>query len=85
MLQEGDTILIPALWFHYIIHQPLEGGGRCVALTFTQQKPWGSEGVPGPRSPVAADVASYAQETVAARRGDPEWAEWRRRLDQESP
>lgn len=75
-LHEGDTLLIPALWFHYIIHHPLAGDGRCFALTFTQQKPWGRGGVPGPRSPVAADVTTYARETVTARERDPRWAEW---------
>ena len=80
-LHAGDVLFIPALWFHYILHHPLSGDGQCFAVTFTQQKPWGEQGVPGPRSPVAADVAAYAREVQQARERDPEWKRWRSSLD----
>ena len=53
-LDAGDALVLPAFWFHFIVHHPLEGGGRCVTLSFTNQ----SSGMPSMR-PLAADVAEY--------------------------
>jgi len=40
VVKAGDALFIPAFWFHHIHHLPRDGGGRNVALTYTQQRKW---------------------------------------------
>ena len=81
-LNEGDVLFIPALWFHYIIHHPLNGGGRCFALTFTQQQTWRDGN--GPHSPGSADLSAYYDEIARKRKDDPMWAAWTANVRSES-
>ena len=41
ILEEGDVLYIPALWFHRILHHPRveRADARNIALTFTRQPP----------------------------------------------
>lgn len=72
-LQEGDAVVIPALWSHYIQHHPLDGGGRCIALTFTQQHKW-EQGAT--MRPLSVDVQSVWMDRVREREGDAAWRAW---------
>ena len=57
LLKAGDVLLLPAFWLHYIVHLPRDGGGRCIALTFTKQRDLGGRGL-GLR-PFAAEIAAF--------------------------
>ena len=69
-LDAGDTLLIPAFWFHYIKHYPLSGAGRCLALTFTRQQRWERRETMGP---FAADLEDHWQRRAGERERDPTW------------
>ena len=72
-LEEGDFLMIPALWFHYILHHPLSGGGKCIALTFTRQQRWERMAQMGP---FATDLERHWQQRLRSRADDPAWREW---------
>ena len=72
-LHEGDAVVIPALWSHYILHHPFGGGGRCIALTFTQQRVW--EQTKWMR-PLSVDVQSVWMYHVRERERDAAWGSW---------
>ena len=71
-LAEGDVLMIPALWFHYVLHHPLSGGGKCIALTFTRQQRWERM---AQMAPFAADLKRHWQQKVQSRANDPGWRE----------
>ena len=56
-LHAGDVLVLPAFWFHYVLHHPLNGFGKCLTVSFTNQ----SSKLPLMR-PLAVDVmAQYAK------------------------
>ncbi len=36
-LRDGDVLFIPAFWSHRLVHHPLDGGGRNIALSFVRR------------------------------------------------
>ena len=79
-LRAGDALLIPAFHFHYVLHRPLAGRGRCVALTFTRQPQQADLGDDGPSlqtmRPFASDLVRFWAARVRARARDPAWSRW---------
>ena len=52
-LRPGDMLFIPPFWAHRVVHHPLEGGGRNIALSFVRR----SAGLRRDQRPFVADLA----------------------------
>ena len=52
-LEAGDALFIPPFWAHHLVHLPLEGGGRNIALSFVRRP----LGLRREQRPFVADLA----------------------------